>query len=187
MSRLYPVIGHTCSRLYPLVSHPRPCGDGAPQTTHDIWEIWAAGASNAGGSSSPGHSAAAVQRGYWGPPIHNMGLCSRPGEDHNAWKLFGPEPTRAIEPQHRLPVQRWILGGGLRGGGPGRPPFWRTLKESSTGLGLVTLKINTQHTGTGPPPRLPLPTHSFIIGPAGINAHTTRRLGAPPSPLLRSP
>jgi hypothetical protein len=36
------------------VSRPRPCGDGA------LWEIWAAGASHAGGSSSPGHSAAAV-------------------------------------------------------------------------------------------------------------------------------
>jgi hypothetical protein len=93
---------------------------GAPQTTHDIWEIWAAGASHAGGSSSPGHSAAAVQRGYWVPPIHNIelliGLCSRPGEDPNAWKQFEPEPTRAIEPRHRPPRQRWILDGGLRGG-----------------------------------------------------------------------
>jgi hypothetical protein len=44
-------------------------------------------------SSSPGHSSAAVQRGHWGPPIHNMGLCGRPGEDPNAWKQFGPETT----------------------------------------------------------------------------------------------
>ena len=42
---------------------------------------------------SPGHSAAAVQTGYWGPAIHNMGLCCRPGEDPNAWKQFGPETT----------------------------------------------------------------------------------------------
>jgi len=28
----------------------------------------------------------------WGPPNHNMGLCSRPGEDPNAWKQFGHEP-----------------------------------------------------------------------------------------------
>jgi hypothetical protein len=41
--------------------------------------------------------------------IHNMGLCSRPGEDPNTWKHFGPEPIRAIEPQHRPPGQRWIL------------------------------------------------------------------------------
>jgi len=54
------------------VNHPRPCGDGA------LWEIWAAGASHAGGSSSPGHSAALSHWGYWGPPIHTMGLCSRP-------------------------------------------------------------------------------------------------------------
>jgi hypothetical protein len=51
---------------------------------------------------------------------------------------FGPEPTRAIEPWYRPPGQRWILGGGLRGG-PGRPPFWRTPKESRQGLGSVTL------------------------------------------------
>ena len=30
------------------------------------------------------------QWSYRGPPIHNMGLCSRPGEDPNAWKKFGP-------------------------------------------------------------------------------------------------
>jgi hypothetical protein len=41
---------------------------------------------------------------------------------------------------------RWILGQGLRGGGPGRPPGWRTLKESLKGLGSVSLKINNQHT-----------------------------------------
>jgi len=27
------------------------------------------------------------QCGYWGPPVHNMGPCSRPGEDPNAWKI----------------------------------------------------------------------------------------------------
>ena len=46
-----------------------------------------------------------------------MGLCSRPGEDSNAWKQFGPEPIRAIEPQHRPPGQRWVLGVGIRVGG----------------------------------------------------------------------
>ncbi len=133
------------------MSHPRPCGDGAPQTTHDIWEIWAAGAFNAGGSSSPGHSAAAVQRGYWGPPIHNMGLSSRPGEDSSAWKQFGPEPTRAIEPRHRPPGQRWILDGGLRGRGPGRPPFWRTLEESCKGLGSLKYYLKNKHSTHTPP------------------------------------
>ena len=29
--------------------------------------------------------------GYWGPPLHNMGLCSRLGGGPNAWKHFGPE------------------------------------------------------------------------------------------------
>ena len=46
----------------------------------------------------------------------------------------------------RPPGRRWILGRGLRGGGPGRPPCWRTLKESCKGLGSVSLKINNQHT-----------------------------------------
>ena len=39
----------SCSRL---------CSDGAPQTTHDIWEIWTAGASHAGGSFSLGRQGA---------------------------------------------------------------------------------------------------------------------------------
>ena len=47
------------------------------------------------------------QWGYWGPPIHNMGLCSRPREDPNAWKQFGPEPTWAIEPRYRPDFGHW--------------------------------------------------------------------------------
>ena len=42
----------------------------------------------------------------------------------------------------RPPGRRWILGEGLRVGGPGRPPCWRTLKESrnlTEGLGSVSL------------------------------------------------
>ena len=102
-----------------IVRRPRPCGDGA------LWEIWAAGASPAGGSAPSGHSAAAVPAGddgrgisvLWlfqpgpgnrgdhpelsfgplGPPFHNMGLCGRPGGDPNAWKHFGPEKEQAIK------------------------------------------------------------------------------------------
>ena len=36
-----------------------------------------------------------IQRGYWGPPIHNMGSCGRFRESPNTWKHFGPEPTQA--------------------------------------------------------------------------------------------
>jgi hypothetical protein len=53
-----------------LVSHPRPCGDGA------LWKIWAAGTSHAGGSSSSesGHSAAAVPvSGATGSPYSQYG------------------------------------------------------------------------------------------------------------------
>ena len=32
------------------------------------------------------------------------------------------------------------------GGGPGRPPFWRTLVSPARGLNPVSLKINTRHT-----------------------------------------
>ena len=52
------------------------------------------------------------QLGYWGPPIHNMGPCSRSGQDTNAWKQFGPEPDRATEPRYR---QRGKSRGGLAG------------------------------------------------------------------------
>ena len=45
------------------------------------------------------------------------------------------------------PGQRWILEGGLRVGGPGTPPSWRTREELCTvllvtELGSVTLKEN---------------------------------------------
>jgi len=52
---------------------------------------------------------------HWGPPCHNMGLCSRPGEDPNAWKQFGPKQTRTIEPRYRPPGRRWILAAVLKG------------------------------------------------------------------------
>jgi len=35
-----------------------------------------------------------VTRGYWGPPIHNMGFYGRLGESPNTWKHFGPELTQ---------------------------------------------------------------------------------------------
>ena len=38
----------------------------------------------------------------------------------------------------------WVRDYG--GGVPGRPPCWRTLKESCKVLGSVSLKINNQHT-----------------------------------------
>jgi hypothetical protein len=46
---------------------------------------------------------------------------------------------------YTVPVT-WAVGRGLRVGGSGKPPFWRTLEEFCKGLGPVTLKINTQHT-----------------------------------------
>jgi hypothetical protein len=39
----------------------------------------------------------------------------------------GLSQTWAIEPRYRPPGQQVILGQGPRAGGPGRPPFWRTL------------------------------------------------------------
>ena len=78
---------HDCfAAISRIVSRLRPCGDGV------LEELWAAGAAPAGGSSSPEHSAAAVPAGLRNPPFPNMEFCSRPGEDPNAWKHFGPEP-----------------------------------------------------------------------------------------------
>ena len=86
--------------------------------------------------------------GLLGSPYHNMGSCSRPGGDPNAWKHFGPELDPGMGAFHKAPGQRGILGGGLRGGGPGRPPFWRTLvsptREKSLFIGtrLVTYALS---------------------------------------------
>jgi hypothetical protein len=52
-----------------------------------------------------------------------------------------PASASAVAARGKPPRQRGILNLGLRGGGPGRPPFWRTPKESSKALG--DLKINT--------------------------------------------
>ena len=86
--------------------------------------------------------------GLLGSPYHNMGSCSRPGGDPNAWKHFGPELDPGMGAFHKAPGQRGILGRGLRGGGPGRPPFWRTLISPTERWGRtpVSLKINTRHT-----------------------------------------
>ena len=46
------------------MSYPRLRSDGAPQTAHDIWELWTAGASHAGDSFS---LSLWPTRGYWGP------------------------------------------------------------------------------------------------------------------------
>ena len=131
------------------MSRPRPCGDGA------LWEIWAAGASHAGGSAPSGHSAAAVPAGddgrgisvlclfqpgpggtgettlnspwgHWGPPFTTWGSVAGPRGTPRPGNISGPSQTRTVEPYIRPSGQREILGRGLRGGGPGRPPFWRT-------------------------------------------------------------
>ena len=44
------------------------------QPTHTLFGNWAAGASYAGGSSSPGHSAAAVTVGLLGSPYSQYGI-----------------------------------------------------------------------------------------------------------------
>ena len=78
--------------------------------------------------------------GATGPPLHNMGLCSRLGGGPNAWKHFGPELDPGMRAFHKAPGRRGILERGLRGGGPGRPPFWRTLispTERQTCLSII--------------------------------------------------
>ena len=70
------------------------------------------------------------------------GACT--GDSHtSALQTQGPrtEPPSLCRP----PGQPGILGGG-----PGRPPFWRTPISPRKGLGPVTLKINNQHTPPSP-------------------------------------
>ena len=61
-------------------------------------------------------------------------------------------------------------GSGTTGGGPGRPPCWRTLKESRNlieGLGSVSLKINTTTTATTESPgdiNIVLEDSTIIVG-----------------------
>jgi len=57
----------------------------------------------------------------------------------------GRKPTRAIEPRYMGSNGFWVEDYG--GGCPSRPPFWRTLEESCSGLGSVTFK-NKQSTHT---------------------------------------
>ena len=78
---------------------------------------------------------------------------------------------RDTEPRYRPPGQRWILDGGLRGGVPGRPPFWRTPEESCTGLGSVSFKINTQHTLTFLGNHVPEHMYSHVLF---LGNHVTR-------------
>ena len=54
-----------------FVSYPRLCSDGAPQTAHDIWESWTAGASHAGGSFFSGPLA---DKGLLGSPYSQHGI-----------------------------------------------------------------------------------------------------------------
>ena len=91
-------------------------------------------------------------------------------------------PTRTIESRHRPPGQRWILDGGLRGGGPSRSPFWRTLVESCQGLGSVTLKktLNTHRTPSACGKRASYPDQSRSSSPPTLNIpalHPRDRIG----------
>ena len=85
-------------------------------------------------------------RGYWGPPIHNMGFCSlsRLGESPNTWKHFGPAPTQVLNSViSDLLRQETATWGGLDLGSAG---VYATLLAHAEGalygteLGSVTLK-----------------------------------------------
>ena len=56
----------------------------------------------------------------------------------------------------RLGSDAWAAtdsGTGITGGGPGKPPFWRTLDEFCKGLGSVDLKSkHSTHTGDSSSP-----------------------------------
>ena len=100
-STLFPGQSHderySFAALCRIVRRPRPCGDGA------LWEIWAAGASPAGGSTPSGHSAAAVPAGDDGRGISVLCLFQRETEPgpggtgettlNSPWGHWGPPFT----------------------------------------------------------------------------------------------
>ena len=61
------------------MSCPRLCSDGAPQTPHDIWETWTAGASHAGGS-------------FFSGPLADKGLLGSPYSQHGILQQALGEP-----------------------------------------------------------------------------------------------
>ena len=69
---------------------------------------------------------------------HSMGL-------DNAWKHFGPEIDPGIRALHKASGRRGILEGGLRGGDPGRPPFWRTLVSPTEWVGMNSGVLKNKH------------------------------------------
>jgi hypothetical protein len=93
-------------------------------------------------------------KGLLGPPTQNMGPCGRLGDSRRTpipENISGRSRSRHntqcfLSAVGRPPGQRGILGQGLLVEGPGKPPFWRTLREFCKGLGPVTLNIKTQHT-----------------------------------------
>ncbi len=89
-------------------------------------------------------------------------------------RFRGGRPGNSAVPSTvgRLDVDGFWMGD-YGGGGPGRPPCWRTLEESCKGLGSVSLKINNQHTPVTvcvfklvPPPltRIHTPTLTRVTG-----------------------
>ena len=63
------------------------------------------------------------QWGYWVPLFTIWDSVAGPGRTPMPGNNSGRKPSRAIEPRHRPPGQRWILDEGLRGGSPVGRPF----------------------------------------------------------------
>ena len=116
-------------RMLIFAHHRRPYRDhhscGCPSGGRQAWDLRPLFVPARTGGNRGDHPELSL--GPLGPPFHNMGLCGRPGGDPKAWKHFGPEPDPGMRALHKAPGRRGILEQGLRGGGPGRPPFWRTL------------------------------------------------------------
>ena len=99
-----------------------------------------------------------------------MGLCGRPGAPMPGNKSGRRQPGNSAVPSTvgRLGVDGfWMRDYG--GGGPGKPPCWRTLKESCKGLGSVSLKINNQHTHTHRRGRGSTGGRDIILSQKGFN------------------
>ena len=124
------------------MSSPRLCSDGAPQTAHDIWENWTAGASNAGDS----FSLSLGRRGAMGFPLLTTwdsvaGLGRAPIPENISGRK--PDPGTELSrfglgsPRDRglgrdVTSATLDSGRGITGGGSGYAAIWRTREEFCT-------------------------------------------------------
>ena len=120
-----------CLWLWLLVSYPRLCSDGALQTAHDLWENWTAGSSFLFPWAFSRQGATGVPLFTTWDPVAGSGRAPIP-ENISGRSRPRNNTQCSCSAVGRPLGRRWILERGLRVGGPGTPPFWRTREELCT-------------------------------------------------------